>query len=48
MTFGAGVIWVGFLLPIVGTLAMILLQVALLRRIGRIEAVLNEKRQKNA
>ncbi|MBX9881640.1 MAG: hypothetical protein K2X73_06660 [Sphingomonas sp.] len=45
MTFGAGVIWVGFLLPIVGTLAMILLQVALLRRI---EAVLNEKRQKNA
>ena len=37
MTFGAGVMWVYFLLPIVGTLAMIALQAAILKRLRRIE-----------
>ena len=48
MTFGAGVMWVYFLLPIVGTLAMIALQVSILMRLRRLEEILKKAENSNA
>jgi hypothetical protein len=48
MTFGAGVMWILFLLPIVGTLAMIALQVSILKRLRRVEEILKKAGQDNA
>jgi hypothetical protein len=42
MTFGAGVIWVYLLLPIVGALAMFTFQALILRHLARIEALVNQ------
>jgi fumarate reductase subunit D len=48
MTFGAGVMWAYVLLPIIGTLVMIALQVTILKRLRRVEAILENARQNNA
>ena len=48
MTFGAGVMWVYFLLPIVGTLAMIAFQVLILKRFRRVEEILKKAGHDNA
>lgn len=45
MTFGAGVMWIYFLLPIVG---MIALQVSILKRLRRVEEILKKAGQDNA
>jgi hypothetical protein len=48
MTFGAGIIWIFFLLPILGTLAMIALQVSILKRLRQVEEILKKAGQDNA
>jgi cell division protein FtsX len=48
MTFGAGVIWIYFLLPILGTIAMIGLQVSILKRLRHVEEILKKAGQNNA
>ncbi|MGB7417691.1 MAG: hypothetical protein WA918_00775 [Erythrobacter sp.] len=48
MTFGAGVMWIYFLLPILGTIAMIALQVSILKRLRQMEEILKKAGQDNA
>ena len=48
MTFGAGVMWIYFLLPILGALAMIALQVAILKRLRQMEEIWKKAGQNNA